>query len=90
MEKSVIIEEYNSVWADEYEKEAQKIEDILSKKIISIEQIGTSAKGLWAMPIMAGVEDLKDADVFIKPLSCIGNEFVFHKEFPFRRFFRIG
>ncbi|MFU8692695.1 GrpB family protein (plasmid) [Rossellomorea sp. FS2] len=94
MKNSVIIEGFNSEWALEYEKEAKKIKNILGVKIISIEHIGSTAvKGLGAKPIidiMAGVKDLKDVDEFIEPLSQIGYEFVFHKEFPFRRFFRKG
>lgn len=94
MEKSVIIEEYNPDWPVEYEREVKKIKVIFGEKIIGIEHIGsTSVKGLGSKPIidiMAGVKDLKDVDEFIEPLSQVGYEFVFHKEFPFRRFFRKG
>lgn len=39
---------------------------------------------------MAGVQQLDEADTFIEPLKSIGYEFVPHKEFPERRFFRKG
>jgi len=94
MGKSVIIEAYNPEWAIEFQREAKKINNIFSEKIIDIEHIGsTSVKELGAKPIidiMGGVKDLKDVEEFIEPLNQIGYEFVYHKEFPFRRFFRKG
>lgn len=42
------------------------------------------------LDIMAGVQHLAEVDAFIEPLKSIGYEFVPHKEFPERRFFRKG
>lgn len=94
MDKHVIIEDYNPDWSREFEQEKEKLLEILGNKIISIEHIGsTSVKGLGAKPIldiMVGVNNLDEVDEFIEPLKEIGYEFVYHKEFPERRFFRRG
>ncbi|NEW04882.1 GrpB family protein [Paenibacillus sp. SYP-B3998] len=94
MDKPVIIEEHNEDWALEYKQEERKIQELLGHKAISIEHIGsTSVKGLGAKPIidfMVGVNDLKEVDELIESLKKIGYDYVFHKEFPNRRFFRIG
>ncbi|WP_260399063.1 GrpB family protein [Peribacillus simplex] len=39
---------------------------------------------------MVGVNILEEVEKFIEPLKQIGYEFVAHKEFPERRFFRRG
>ena len=66
----------------------------MGDKAIAIEHIGsTSVEGLGAKPIldiMVGVYHLKEVDEFIEPLEKVGYEYVFHKEFPNRRFFRKG
>jgi GrpB-like predicted nucleotidyltransferase (UPF0157 family) len=66
----------------------------LANKVLAIEHIGsTSVAGLAAKPIIdiaIGVKDLGAVGEFIEPLRRIGYEFVFHKEFPERRFFRKG
>ncbi|OPH47266.1 hypothetical protein BC351_12260 [Paenibacillus ferrarius] len=94
MDKSVVIEEYNKDWALEYEQEEGKIKELLGNKAIAIEHIGsTSVQGLGAKPIidfMVGVNELNEVDEFIEPLVKIGYEYVFHKDFPNRRFFRKG
>jgi GrpB-like predicted nucleotidyltransferase (UPF0157 family) len=94
MGKPVIIEDYNPDWSREFEREKEKLLKILNGKIISIEHIGsTSVKGLGAKPIldiMVGVNNLEEVDEFIEPLKRIGYEFVRHKDFPERRFFRRG
>lgn len=94
MKKKVTIEDYNSNWYKRFEEEKEKLKEILTDKYISIEHIGsTSVDGLCAKPIIdiaIGVNDLQSVSEFIKPLKEIGYEFVYHKEFPERRFFRKG
>ncbi|MEK3817537.1 GrpB family protein [Cytobacillus sp. FSL W8-0315] len=94
MEKEISIEGYNSNWAKEFEAEKVKLKEILNDKVISIEHIGsTSIKGLGAKPILdiaIGLKDLKTVMEFIEPLEKLGYEFVYHKEFAERRFFRKG
>ncbi|GLB61812.1 MULTISPECIES: GrpB family protein [Bacillaceae] len=94
MDKEITIEEWHPNWSKQYENEKFKLKEILSEKVISIEHIGsTSIEGLVAKPILdiaIGVNDLEVVNEFIEPLKQIGYEFVYHKEFPERRFFRKG
>jgi len=94
MDKEITIEIYNSNWSKQFEEEKVKLKEILADKVISIEHIGsTSIEGLGAKPILdiaIGVNDLEVVSEFIDPLKQIGYEFVYHKEFPERRFFRKG
>ncbi|MGA5691503.1 GrpB family protein [Cytobacillus pseudoceanisediminis] len=94
MDKEITIEDYNLNWSKQFEKEKVKLKEILADKVISIEHIGsTSIEGLGAKPILdiaIGVNDLEVVSEFIEPLKQIGYEFVYHKEFPERRFFRKG
>ncbi|MBO1580680.1 GrpB family protein [Bacillus sp. XF8] len=94
MDKEIIIEPYNSNWHTEFMKEKEKFITLLKKEILAIEHIGsTSIEGLGAKPLidmMIGVENLNVVNQWIDPLQTIGYEYVFHKEFPNRRFFRKG
>jgi GrpB-like predicted nucleotidyltransferase (UPF0157 family) len=92
MDKEITIEGYNPNWSKQFENEKGKLKEILSDKVISIEHIGsTSVEGLGAKPILdiaIGINDLEIVNEFIEPLKQLGYEFVYHKEFPERRFFR--
>jgi GrpB-like predicted nucleotidyltransferase (UPF0157 family) len=94
MEKTVKIEEYNPDWVSEFYQEKARIMEVLKNDSLCVEHIGsTSVMGLGAKPIldiMAGVQHLAEVDAFIEPLKSVGYEFVPHKEFPERRFFRKG
>ncbi|MFV8830099.1 GrpB family protein [Alkalihalobacterium sp. APHAB7] len=94
MDKEITIEEYNPNWTKQFENEKVRLKEILSDKVISIEHIGsTSVEGLGAKPILdiaIGVNDLEVINKIILPLKQIGYGFVYHKEFPERRFFRKG
>jgi GrpB-like predicted nucleotidyltransferase (UPF0157 family) len=94
MEKQIVIEEYNPGWSNEFEKEKAIIKQALNDDLLPIEHIGsTSVKGLGAKPIldiMIGVRNLSEVDSFIEPLKQLEYEYVIHKEFPQRRFFRKG
>lgn len=94
MEKQVYIEEYTSDWVKQFQEEREILKGIIGQKAIAIEHIGsTSVKALGAKPILdiaIGVNDLDVVSEFIEPLKQIGYEFVYHKEFPERRFFRKG
>jgi GrpB-like predicted nucleotidyltransferase (UPF0157 family) len=94
MEKSVVIEEYTSDWVLRFQEEKRILKGILCDKAIAIEHIGsTSVEGLGAKPIvdiMVGVSHLNEVDEFIEPLKKVGYEYVVHKEFPNRKFFRKG
>ncbi|MEF2097753.1 GrpB family protein [Bacillus sp. CFBP9009] len=94
MGQTVEIEDYNPNWVSEFQQEKARIMKVLKNYSLCVEHIGsTSVIGLGAKPIldiMAGVQHLDEADTFIEPLKSIGYEFVPHKEFPERRFFRKG
>jgi GrpB-like predicted nucleotidyltransferase (UPF0157 family) len=94
MEKTVVIEEYTPDWVLQFQEEQRLLKGIIGDKAIAIEHIGsTSVEGLGAKPIldiMIGVYHLQEVDEFIEPLERVGYEYVFHKEFPNRRFFRKG
>lgn len=94
MDKEIIIEPYNLNWHTEFLNEKEKFIALLEKDILKIEHIGsTSVEGLDAKPLidmMIGVKDLKVVDHWIEPMQTIGYEYVFHKHFPQRRFFRKG
>jgi len=94
MDKEIIIENFNPNWFIKFNEEKVKIKEILIDKVTSIEHIGsTSIEGLGGKPIIdiaIGVTDLGIVSEFIEPLGNIGYEFVYHKEFPERRFFRKG
>lgn len=94
MEKPVYIEEYTLDWVKQFQEEREILKGIMGEKVIAIEHVGsTSVEGLGAKPILdiaIGVSDLAVVNEFIEPLEQIGYEFVYHKEFPERRFFRKG
>ncbi|MGG4264263.1 GrpB family protein [Peribacillus simplex] len=94
MENAVVIKEYTSDSVQQFQEEQRILKEIMGVKAIAIEHIGsTSIEGLGAKPIldiMVGINHLKEVDEFIESLEKIGYEFVFHKEFPNRRFFRKG
>ncbi|MGM0901561.1 MAG: GrpB family protein [Bacillota bacterium] len=94
MGKAITIENYNSNWSKLFKDEKVKLKEILADMCLAIEHIGSpSVEGLGAKPIIdiaIGVNDLEGVSEFIEPLKRIGYEFVYHKEFPERRFFRKG
>ncbi|PDY46725.1 GrpB family protein [Bacillus pseudomycoides] len=94
MDNEIIIEPYNLNWHTEFVKEKEKFITLLKKDILVIEHIGsTSVEGLDAKPLidmMIGVKDLKLVDHWIEPLQTIEYEYIFHENFPQRRFFRKG
>ncbi|MGD6792771.1 GrpB family protein [Metabacillus indicus] len=94
MDKEIIIEEYSIDWARQFEQEKRKLSEILGDRVKSIEHIGSTAvEGLGSKPVIdiaAGVNNLETINKFIEPLKQIEYQFVYHKEFPERRFFRKG
>ena len=76
MSYPVVIINHDSRWPLIYEEEKRRILDVGSHKILSLEHIGsTSVVGLGAKPIidiMAGVNELSDADGLLPVLSAIG------------------
>ncbi len=94
MDEKIVIEKYSLAWALDFEHEKIKIGNVLGEKLVQIEHIGsTSIVDLGAKPIidiMVGVHNLDEVVNFIDSFKEIGYEFVWHNEFPERRFFRRG
>jgi GrpB-like predicted nucleotidyltransferase (UPF0157 family) len=94
VDKEIMIEDYSMNWARQFEQEKIKLTEILKDRVQSIEHIGSTAvEGLGAKPVIdlaAGVNNLETVSEVIEPLKQIEYEFVYHKEFPERRFFRKG
>lgn len=92
----VDIEAYNPSWEDQYEREKQKIGEVLGQYTVGIEHIGsTSVRGLAAKPIidiMVGTIDLESVASFVGPLRELGYEYVPKPTFERkgRLFFRKG
>lgn len=92
----VEIVDYDPQWPVLYEEEKGRILDIIGRRIVAIEHVGSTAvPGLAAKPIIdiiVAVRHLIDAGECIKPLQSIGYEYVpeFEVEIPERRFFRKG
>lgn len=94
MDEKVIIESFSSQWALEYKKEEMKIRSVLGETLIQMEHIGSTAiENLGSKPIidiMCGVKNVNEISDFLKSFANIGYEFVWHEDFPERRFFRKG
>lgn len=90
----VELEEYNSNWKKEYEKEEKLLKNVLGSRIIEIHHIGsTSIEGLSAKPIIDilivinSLEDIKEIEELLKPY---GYENRGEQGVPDRRFFAKG
>ncbi|WP_455661345.1 GrpB family protein [Pradoshia sp.] len=95
MTKPIVeIHDYDPGWANEFEREKQKIGAILGNHALAIEHIGsTSVKGLASKPIidiMVGMANLESALSFAKSFRKIGYEYVPIEKFKDRLFFRKG
>ncbi len=94
MDGKVIVEDFSQQWALEYKKEELKIRNVLGETLIQIEHIGsTSIENLGSKPIidiMCGVKNVNEITDFIDSFAEIGYAFVWHEDFPERRFFRKG
>ena len=92
----VEIVDYDPQWPVLYEEEKSRILNVIGRRIVAIEHIGSTAvPGLAAKPIIdiiVAVRHLIDAGECIEPLQSIGYEYVpeFEVEIPERRFFRKG
>jgi GrpB-like predicted nucleotidyltransferase (UPF0157 family) len=92
--KKIIIEAYTPNWSKQFEEERNALEKIVGNKVLAIEHIGsTSVEGLGAKPILdiaLGVHDIGVIQSLVEPLKELKYEYVHHREFPERRFFRKG
>lgn len=75
----VRLEEYDSNWAEEYQKEKDKLDKLIGEYILKIEHVGSTAiPGLKAKPIIdiaVIVEKLKNDNEYIPILKQAGYEY---------------
>lgn len=95
MTNKVTLRNYSDLWAQEFEKDRNRILALLGDKVKRIEHVGsTSIPGMAAKPIIdiaVAVEHLSIIDdCAIALLNQIGFEYVPKEEFPNRMFFRRG
>lgn len=94
MSESVIIEEYNPVWKELFEKEKELILSVIGQYIDRIEHSGsTSVIGLASKPIIdiaIGLRSLDDAIHCIPLMQQLDYQYVpeYEDELPMRRYFR--
>lgn len=74
--KKIIVEKYNPIWKEEFEKAKSFYEKLLEEVDAEIVHVGsTSVEGLWAKPILdidIIVNDTVDSEKVIKLLESVG------------------
>lgn len=90
----VELQPHDTNWAVEFEREKQKLLDVLGDKIITIEHIGSTAvPGLPAKPIIdmvAAIHSFDELEDFIEPLQKLEYEYMPERMFANRKFFPKG
>ena len=80
MPQHIVVTEYNPLWKEMFEKEAEKIKNILKENLIEIHHIGsTSVPGMAAKPIidiMPVVRSINDVDNLKNEFENIGYEYL--------------
>ncbi|MEB7463563.1 GrpB family protein [Staphylococcus succinus] len=91
---NIVVTEYNKDWPKQFDKEVEKIRDILKYEIVKIHHIGSTAvPGLKAKPIidmMPIVRDIESIDKYNKEMIEIGYESLGELGIQGRRYFRKG
>lgn len=86
--------DYDACWAELYEKEAQRIKDILNDELLEIHHIGsTSVVGLKAKPIidiLPIVKNLSKIDALNQEFEALGYECMGEFGLVGRRYYRKG
>lgn len=92
--RKVEVTEYHPDWLELFEKEAEKIRQVLKGELVAIHHIGsTSVAGLKAKPIidiMPIVHDIDRMEAYFELMQQIGFEQRGEKGIPGRRFFQKG
>ncbi|MCG2689896.1 GrpB family protein [Candidatus Parcubacteria bacterium] len=92
--KKVELSFYNPAWKKLYQEEAKILRSVIGQYILDIQHVGsTSIPGAKAKPIIdiaIGVENLKNAEKCIKPLTNLGYEYKHNAGVRGRRFFAKG
>ena len=94
MPQHIVVTEYNPKWPEMFERESEKIKQILGANCASIYHIGsTSVEGLAAKPIidiMPVVKDLESVDLISSEFEAIGYEYLGEFGITGRRYLRKG
>ena len=94
MPQHIVVTEYNPKWPEMFERESEKIKQILGANCASIYHIGsTSVEGLAAKPIidiMPVVKDLESVDLISSEFEAIGYEYLGEFGIIGRRYLRKG
>ncbi len=94
MPQHIVVTEYNPLWKEMFEKEAEKIKNILKENLIEIHHIGsTSVPGMAAksiIDIMPVVRSINDVDNLKNEFENIGYEYLGEFGIKGRRYLRKG
>jgi GrpB-like predicted nucleotidyltransferase (UPF0157 family) len=84
----------HKAWAEEFALEKARIINAVSKHILEIQHVGSTAiPGVPAKPvldILVGVEDFDEASVCVRPLERIGYRYRYEHGIPRRHYFVKG
>lgn len=90
----VEVVEFCTQWKQEYEREAEKIKQVLSSELVAVHHIGSTAvEGLMAKPIidiMPVVKNITLVDNYNAAFEALGYECMGEFGIPGRRYFRKG
>ncbi|MBK7839414.1 MAG: GrpB family protein [Candidatus Obscuribacter sp.] len=90
----IVIQQYNPLWADQYEAERERIKQALGPLLADIDHIGsTSVPGLAAKPIidiMPAIHQSVELDLTVAPMLRAGYAYIYQYEdtLPQRRLFK--
>ncbi len=94
MAQHVVVTEYNPIWPEMFEIEANYIQKILGDNCVAIHHIGSTAvPGLAAKPIidiMPVVKSLEEVDMVVARFEKIGYEYLGEYGITGRRYLRKG
>ncbi len=92
--RQVIVLPYQSEWASEYEREADRLREVFGVRLKQIHHMGsTSVPGLAAKPIidiLPVVDALEGIEQFDEPMEALGYEAKGEFGMPGRRYYRNG
>lgn len=91
---TVRVDPYTELWADEFERERERLDTSLGARLLAIEHIGsTSIPGLAAKPLIdmqAAVESLEHVDDILAVLRTMGYAVMPERVYPDRVFLPKG
>ena len=90
----VVLVPYQSVWAQRFEREKVRLEEVIGEHILDIQHIGSTAvPGLSAKPILdigVAVENFEKASALVSPIEKLGYTYRGENGIPRRHYFVKG